>query len=281
MPAGQPYLLGQTGPLHRGQAVSGGHQPKAGAPRGRGGGGGQGSRRQPSGRRQGGGGLEVRGAAVLPCLGQAASLPGDLVQEVPVEAGVDAAEDVWPPGCGPDLPRLRQGGPLDVGDPGEEGVHLGGHVQPACQGLGVGGGGGWRAGSLSHTRPHQSTATAWGLPAALSPSKRVRRRCGRRCQQSGGSSQRTTRPCRVGRHSGAPVSSYHIGAKYQRHVYGRPALRASGRAARAKRTRGYLHCGAWPTVAPLVRNSGALGPCTADSQTGLSARWWWVCHHPF
>ena len=107
------------------------------------------------------------------------------MQEVPVQAGVDKAEDVRALGRGPNLPRLRQGGPPGVGDPGGEGLHLGGHLQLACQGIGVGGGGGgWRTGSLFHTRPQQSAATAWGLPAAVSPSKRVRRRSERRCQQS-------------------------------------------------------------------------------------------------
>ena len=48
------------------------------------------------------------------------------------------------------------------------------------------GSGGGQVGSLSHTRPNQSTATAWGLPAAVSPSKRVRRRRGWRWKRSGG-----------------------------------------------------------------------------------------------
>ena len=131
-------------------------------------------------------------AAMLPSLGKAASLPGDLVQEIQVEAGVDAAQDVGPP---------------DVGDAGEEGVHLSSHLPPRCRGLGFGRG--WWAGSLFHTRPQQPTSTAWGLLAAVSPLKRLRRRRGRRCQLSGGSSQPTTPPCRVGCNGGA---------RYQRHL---------------------------------------------------------------
>ena len=34
-------------------------------------------------------------------------------------------------------------------------------------------------------------------------------------------------------------------------------------------------------MAPLVPNSGPPGRWTADSRTGLSARWWWVCDHRF
>ena len=60
----------------------------------------------------------------------------------------DAAEDVWPPGGGPYLAPLRQG-PPHVGEPGEEGVHLGGQLTPGRRGVGFGGGG-----SLSHTQPH-------------------------------------------------------------------------------------------------------------------------------
>ena len=41
----------------------------------------------------GGGGWQARGAAMLPSLSEAIGLPGDLVQEVPVRAGGDAAED--------------------------------------------------------------------------------------------------------------------------------------------------------------------------------------------
>ena len=53
---------------------------------------------------------------------------------------------------------------------------------PRAQGRGAAGG---RV-PLSHTRPHQSTPTVWSLPAAVVPSKRVRRRRGRRNQQGGG-----------------------------------------------------------------------------------------------
>ena len=59
-----------------------------------------------AGGRGGGGAGRRGGAAVLPPLGKVAGPPGDLVHEVPVGAGVDAAEDVWPPGYGPNLPRM-------------------------------------------------------------------------------------------------------------------------------------------------------------------------------
>ena len=85
---------------------------------------------------------------MLPSLGEAIVLPGYLVQEVPVGAGGDTAGDVWPPGGGPDLPRLRQDGPLDVCEPGQEGVHLGGHLPPSRRGDGVGGGGGLAGGVI-------------------------------------------------------------------------------------------------------------------------------------
>ena len=100
---------------------------------------------------RGGGGLVDAGGGRAPTPRQ--GLPGDLVQEVPVGAGVDAAEDVWPPGCGPDLPRLRQGGPPDVGEPGEEGVHPGGHLPLGRRGLGVGGGGGGAGGRVVVPHP--------------------------------------------------------------------------------------------------------------------------------
>ena len=76
---------------------------------------------------------------MLPSLGEAIGLPGDLVQEVPVRARGDAAEDVWRLGGDLDLPWLRQGGPPHVGGLGEEGVHLGGHLPPGPRGVGVGG----------------------------------------------------------------------------------------------------------------------------------------------
>ena len=60
-------------------------------------------------------------------------------------------------------------------------MHLG-HLPPGRRLVGVVGG--LRAGSLYHTRPQQSSTTAWGLPADVSPSTRLRRRRGRRCQQS-------------------------------------------------------------------------------------------------
>ena len=126
--------------------------------------------------------------------------PGPLCARPP---RVDAAEDVGPPGRGMDLPRLRRGGPPDVGDQGEGACTVWATSSHVTAGLGLGGS--WRAGSLSHTRSHQSTATVWGLPAAVSPSKRVKRPSGRRCQQAGGLPQRSTRPCRVGRPSAAPV----------------------------------------------------------------------------
>ena len=85
-------------------------------------------RRRPANGRRQGWDWEARRAAVLPSLSEAASLPSDLVQEVPVKARVDAAETVRPLGCGPDLPRLRQGGPADLGDQGEEGMHRGDHL---------------------------------------------------------------------------------------------------------------------------------------------------------
>ena len=59
---------------------------------------------------------------------------------------------------------------------------------------------------LSYTLPQQSTATAWGLPVAVSPLKKARRRRGRRCQQSKGSRLNTLPPRRAGQHSGAVVS---------------------------------------------------------------------------
>ena len=69
--------------------------------------------------------------------------------------------------------------------------------------------------------------------------------------------------------------------QYERQIQGRPALRSSDRGVRAKRTRGYLRCSAWLTVAPLVPNSGSSWPWTAESHTGPSTRLRWVCPHPF
>ena len=134
----------------------------------------------------GGGGARALRAALLQFPGEAAKSLEDLVQEVPVRPRVETAEDVMPPGRGMDFPRLRQGGPPDVRNQGEEGMQHVGQFQPRGHRPRVGGGG-WWAGSLRQTRAHRSTPTVWALPAAVSPSKRVGRRSGRRCQQAGGS----------------------------------------------------------------------------------------------
>ena len=106
MPAGQPLLLGQTGPLHRGQVGGGGHRPTVGVP---GGGGGGGGGPPATGGRGGGGGYCARGA--LRSHPSAIGLSGNLVQEVQMRAGGNAAEDVRPPGGGLDLSPTRTGRP--------------------------------------------------------------------------------------------------------------------------------------------------------------------------
>ena len=149
MPAGSSL---PPGLLHHGQAVGDGHQPRAGAPGSGGGGvGGDGGLPAAGGM---GGGSRAQGVTLLPSPGDMASFSGDLMQEVVVKRRVDAAEDVGPLGRGIDRPRLRQGGPADVGDHGEEGMHH--HLKPCRRGAGVGGGGAWRAGSLFLTWPHKS-----------------------------------------------------------------------------------------------------------------------------
>ena len=171
------------------------------------------------------------------------------------ELGGDAAEDVRPPGSGPDLTRLQQGGPLSVGELREEGVHLNGHVPPGRRGVGVGvWGRGGLAGGVIVPHPAPSVHRYGVGPAGHC----LRRGRGRRCQHLEGS-KRFTRPWRVGRHMGTPVSSCQSGAKSQRHVHKRPARWASGRG------------GGEDTRVPLVPNSGPLGPWTVDSQTGPSA----------
>ena len=51
----------------------------------------------------------MQGATVLLFPGEATSLLGDVVQEVPLKIRVNASEDAWPKGRGMDLPWLRQG----------------------------------------------------------------------------------------------------------------------------------------------------------------------------
>ena len=82
--------------------------------RGRCGGGAAVARRQSVG----GGGGGYAGVSVLPTLSEGIGLISHLAAEVPMGAGGDAAEDVGPPGSGPDLARPRQGGRPDVGQPG-------------------------------------------------------------------------------------------------------------------------------------------------------------------
>ena len=156
---------------------------------------------------------------MLPALGEVIGLGGRLVDEVPALAVGDAAEEVRPRGGGPDLARLWQGDLPDVVDPGEQGVHLRRHLPPRCRGGGVGVGWGGLAGGVAvPARPHQSTATVWGLPVSVFDSKRARRWRWRRCEQSGGCQSSPLPPRRAGLHNIVPVSSCHSGSGYQRHV---------------------------------------------------------------
>ena len=135
-----PWSGGRRRSLALGGAPGGG---------GGGGGGGVGGGGDPPAA-DGRGGIGRRAGGGRPCSHPSARvrLPGDPVQEVLVKARVDAAEDVRPPGCGPDLPRLRQDGPRDIGYPRKEGVHRGRHLQRGCRGLGAGGGGGLAGGLI-------------------------------------------------------------------------------------------------------------------------------------
>ena len=202
---------------------------------------------------------------MLPSLGEAIGLLGNLVQEVPMRAGGDAAEDAWPLGGGPHLSRLQQGGPADVGEPGEEGVHLGGHLLPGCRGVRVGGGGG--AGGQGHCPTPGPTNPPPQHGACRLP------------LEGGEAAGRAEVPTVGGLPTLHPAIAGWPPHRRACHVLPQwrqvPSPRVEktgalvvGAGARAKRTLGYLHCSAWPTMAPLVPNSGPAGPWTADSEDG-------------
>ena len=120
---------------------------------------------------------------MLPTLIKVIGRAGRLIEEVLVEAGGDAADDVRPASGGPHLAWVQQRAPTDVDDPGEEGVHLGRPLPPSRRDFGVGGGLGGGGRGLCPTPGPSSPAPRRGAcrrPSG-SPWKRVRWRRGRRC----------------------------------------------------------------------------------------------------
>ena len=108
----------------------------------------------------------------------------------------------------------QQGGPQDVGEPQVEGVNLRGHLPPSRRGVGVGGGGGGLAGGVVVPHPAPPVQCHGVGPASGRLSLEEGEAESRAEVPVLGGSQPSPRPCRVGRHSGAPVSSCHRGAKY-------------------------------------------------------------------
>ena len=213
-----------------------------------------GERRSAAGARQGRQ-RRTLGTASFPVAHEAEGLAENLVHAVLDRPRPSAAEGVGPHRRGVDTPRLRQDDPPHVADHREEGVDGVGHLPPRRLRPTVGGRLAGRV--VVPDRAPAVPTTAWSLPAAVVPSKRVRRRRGRRNQQGGGSSRCSTPRGRVCRHSGWPVSSRHVGARNLRHVYGRRPPRGSGRGARAKRTYGYLHC-LVPKLGAAWENDGGV-----------------------
>ena len=237
-----------------------------------------GERRSATGARQGRR-RRTLGATSLPVAREAEGLPEDLVHAVLDRPRPGPAEGVGPQRRGVDLPRLRQDGPSHVGDHREEGVDGVGHLSPRRLRPRVGG---RLAGGVvvPHPAPpvHPHGVVPAGGRCPLEEGEAAAR-----AEESAGS---WVVPLLHAAGPGLPPRRLARllpprGGKELAPRVGEAAAAGIRPGARAKRTRGYLHCRAWPAVAPLVPNSGPLGRTTVVIQTALSSSRCPHCHHPF
>ena len=213
--------------------------------------------------------VEHAGGRSFPISSEAEGLLEDLVHAVVDWPRSSAAEGIGPQYRGMNLTGLRQDGPLHVVDHREEGPEGIGHLTPRRPRPRVGG---RLAGGVVVPDPAPPVHPHGVVPAG-----------GRRPLEEGEAAARAEEP--AGRGVVPPLHTAGSGLPPQRLArlllpHGGQELAprvqvaaaaGSGRGARAKRTWGYLHCRAWPTVAPLVPNSGLLGRLTAVIQTSLSS----------